>query len=316
MATKLEETIARSGSSIGWTHFTFNPWVGCWKCAPECLRCYVGRQRSLLQRGIQPYGAVTAQKTWMNPFAWQDAAGPTAPRSGTQAARIFTCSLSDFFLPQVDKVLLPGETMAKLARRITVGADTTWRDAAWRIIRATPNLVYLILTKRPEAILGRLPADWGDGYPNVWLGTSVGCKQTLNKIDALRDVPVHPEAVRFVSSEPLLEDISREINLDGIGWLIAGGESGPGPEQLFNPADDWKSELKFPAIGGPGGYEGGRRTMRIEWAYALMLRAKQAGIPFYFKQVTATKSGVGENALGFPMHEFPPALNGLIWAAK
>jgi len=330
MAATLKTLLANGESNIGWTHFTFNPWVGCDKIAPECAHCYIYREirkhvdwQSQLSPTPKrkPWGEVYLTKTWKDPYHWQ-----LALRDTGQAVRVFTCSLSDFFHARVDDRKLgwnatithkrigqtlsnggSGQPFRNWYTATYHGADVHWRDAAWQVVRDTPQCVYLILTKRPELISSRLPADWGDGYPNVWLGTSVGCRQTLNKIDALRQIPVHPQAVRFVSSEPLLEDISREINLDGIGWLIAGGESGTNPEYLWNPLGDWKAELKS---------NDGRRTMRIEWAYALMLRAKQAGIPFFFKQITATKSGVGEDALGFEMREIPNAHSGLIWAAK
>jgi protein gp37 len=117
---------------------------------------------------------------------------------------VFTCSISDFFSARADE----------------------WRAEAWKIIHDTPSLVWFVLTKRPERIASHLPPDWGMGYPNVWLGTSTGCRQTLNKMDTLCGIPA---ALRFVSVEPLLEDISRDINLEGFGWIATGGESGSGP---------------------------------------------------------------------------------------
>jgi protein gp37 len=166
-------------------------------------------------------------------------------------------------------------------------------------------LVWLVLTKRPELIEARLPKDWGSGYLNVWLGVSTGSRQTLNKMDTLRRIPA---AVRWVSAEPLLEDISQDINLEGFGWVVVGGESGTGKEYLWNPDEDWKAELKS---------EDGRRTMKYEWAAALRDKVKTAGLPFMFKQVTAPRSGFGYDALdGVDWHEFPPALNGYEWAPR
>jgi len=235
--------------------------------------------------------------------------------------RVFTCSLSDFFHAKVDGRTFRGtgsmasrgghgiaEQYAQPSERLCAPFKDwwgcTWREAAWQVIKDTPNLVYLVLTKRPERILNHLPKDWGQGYRNVWLGTSVGCNQTLSKIDLLRQVPVHPEAVRFVSAEPLLEDISARINLDGIGWLIVGGESGSNPEYLWDARADWKKELAG---------EAGRRTMLLGWAQKLLMRARAAAIPFFFKQVTAGRSGMGEDALGEVCHEFPVPPNG-VWA--
>lgn len=162
-----------------------------------------------------------------------------------------------------------------------------------------------MLTKRPERIKNCLPRDWGNGYPNVWLGVSTGCRQTLNKMDTLRRIPV---AVRWISAEPLIEDISADINLDGFHWVVAGGESGSSEEYLWKPDADWKAERKN---------EDGRRTMKYRWAANLRDKVKAARLPFMFKQVTAPKSGFGYNALDdVDWHEFPPVPNGLQWAPR
>ena len=268
-------------------------WVGCDKVAPECAKCYIGReirkQRDWLGyegkpiKGSsigrrQPWGKVYLTQTWSEPWKWE----AECIRSRT-AKRVFTCSLSDFFHVEADP----------------------WRREAWSIIKRTPHLVWLVLTKRPELIEARLPRDWGNGYPNVWLGVSTGCRRTLNKTDTLRRIPT---AVRWVSAEPLIEDISADINLDGFGWVVVGGESGAGHEYLWKPDADWKAELND---------EDGRRTMRYEWAANLRDKVKAAGLPFMFKQVTASRSGFGHNALdGKDWHEFPPAPNGLEWAPR
>ena len=263
-------------SNIGWTQHTQNFWLGCDKIAPECAHCYIGR--TLLRQGRNPWGQLYRTQTWKNPLKWQQEA-----ESQGVCYRVFTNSLSDFFHAKADE----------------------WRPEAWGVIKRTPNLVWLILTKRPELIEKRLPADWGLGYPNVWLGVSTGCRMTLNKMDALRRIPVHPNAVRFVSAEPLLEDISSEINLDSFGWLIVGGESGGAPEYLWDSSQDWRKEFNIV----------GRRTMNLEWAHNLLQKTRAAGLPFFFKQVTAFRSGQGEDALGQPYQEFPEPPRGM-WAEK
>jgi protein gp37 len=103
-------------------------------------------------------------------------------------------------------------------------------------------------------------------------------------------------AVRFLSAEPLIEDISGAIDLIGFGWLIVGGESGGGPEYLWDSTKDWRKEFNTP----------GRRTMRVEWAQSLLAKSRAADIPFFFKQNTAFRSGTGEDALGRLYQEFPP----------
>jgi protein gp37 len=265
-------------SGISWTHNTQNFWRGCDKVSPECAKCYINRP--VQGRVIADFGKVVRAlpNTWEDPWKWE-----AECMVNHYAKRIFTCSYSDFFHAKADP----------------------WRNQAWRIIKRTPHLVWLVLTKRPERIEKCLPRDWGEGYPNVWLGVSTGCRQTLNKMDTLRRIPA---AVRWISAEPLLEDISENINLDGFGWVVVGGESGAGKEYLWNPDTNLKADLQD---------EVGRRTMRYQWAANLRNKVKAAGLPFMFKQVTAPRSGFGYNALdGKDWHEFPPAPNGLEWAPR
>lgn len=259
-------------SGISWTHDTWNPWVGCDKIAPECAHCYI--HRDLRKQGREPWGKLYLTKTWNAPWPWQS----EAQKAG-HYRRVFTCSLSDFFHVKADE----------------------WRARAWAVMKYTPRLVWLVLTKRPERIEKHLPRDWP--YPNVWLGVSTGSKQTLNKMDTIRRIPVHEKAVRFVSAEPLLEDISQDINLDGFGWVITGGESGSGNEY------EWREEV----------HSNGRRIMRPDWAVRLRDVTKAAGLPFMFKQVTNPRSGYGYNALeGKDWHEFPAPPSGTLadWAGR
>jgi hypothetical protein len=102
-------------------------------------------------------------------------------------------------------------------------APTDTRRRLWDLIRATPFLDWQILTKRPGNFRRFLPKDWGDGYSNVWLGVTAE-----NRKDALLRIPIlqsTPAAIRFVSGEPLLEDLG-DLDLTGIDWMIVGGESG------------------------------------------------------------------------------------------
>src|SRR5690348_6163276 len=114
-------------SFIGWCHHTHNFWMGCDKVAPECSHCYI--DRFLGRMGLEAFGHVYRTKsTWANPMCWQKA----CEAAGTYA-RVFTCSLSDFF---------------------HVDADG-WRPEAWQVIKDTPNLIWLVLSKRPELIAKR-----------------------------------------------------------------------------------------------------------------------------------------------------------------
>jgi protein gp37 len=131
-------------------------------------------------------------------------------------------------------------------------------------------------------------------YPASFAEISGWAKENQIPVSEAR-VPVHPKAVRFVSCEPLLEDIAWNINLNDFGWIIVGGESGDDPEYRWNPQGNWREEFNT----------AGRRTMEISWALNLLMKARTADIPFFFKQVTAGRSGTGGDALGELYHEFP-----------
>jgi protein gp37 len=195
--------------------------------------------------GLDPQ-AVTRTKTWRDPLRWQRAAANGDPRK-----KVFTCSLSDWFHEDADP----------------------WRDEAWEVIRSCPDLVFQILTKRPENIASRLPADWGAGYPNVWLGVSVeNRRHGLPRIPLLRAIPA---AIRFLSIEPLLEDLG-SIDLGGIDWVIVGGESGSG----------W-------------------RRMDHAWARAIRDQCRAARVLFFFKQSAGSKPETGTLLDGQEHREIP-----------
>lgn len=151
------------------------------------------------------------------------------PTKLKEPSKIFTCSMSDFFLPEAD----------------------AWRDEAWQIIKSTPQHTYQILTKRPERILECLPSDWGIDYQHVWIGVSAENQQTWDeRVAYLSKVPV---SVRFVSAEPLLEYISFTDKMGSdeewcvIDWVIIGGESGNNTGMhRYRPTDtDWIHLLSY-----------------------------------------------------------------------
>lgn len=188
-------------SAIEWTHHTFNPWIGCTKVSPACDHCYAEAWDKRYEGGTH-WGAKAERrrtKTWGMPIKWNKQAADAGMR-----LRVFCASLADVFDNQV-----PEE----------------WRSDLWDLIRKTPNLDWLLLTKRPQNILKMLPGDWGLGYDNVWMGTTVE-----NQIEADRRIPYLvrvPAAVRFLSMEPLLGPVELGDHLYAIDWVITGGESGP-----------------------------------------------------------------------------------------
>lgn len=171
--------------------------------------------RDKARYGQDPGRIVRGKTTFQLPEKWKE------PRI------IFTCSWSDFFIEDAD----------------------AWRNDAWQVIRSTPHHTYQILTKRPDRIAAHLPGDWP--LPNVWLGVSVENPRFYWRIATLRTLPAR---VRFLSVEPLLAPMP-DLPLDGISWVIVGGESGPRCRQ-----------------------------MKVEWVRQIRDKCQQAQVPFFFKQ--------------------------------
>lgn len=237
-------------STIEWTDATWNPWQGCVKVSQGCKNCYMYRDKKRYgQDGRDIHRSSDA--TFSAPLKWW------------QPRLVFTCSWSDWFLPEADE----------------------WRDDAWKIIRKTPHLTYQILTKRPQLVAERLPADWGDGWPNVWLGVSVENDLAMWRIKNLAQIPAK---LRFLSYEPALGELSgyhlgTALATGMIDWVIAGGESGPG----CRPAD-------------------------VKWFQRVRNSCVHYDVPFFFKQHGGTRriDGVwgGRKLDGREWNETPLAL--------
>jgi len=154
--------------------------------------------------------------TWGNPLKWQREA-----EAANERKSVFACSYSDFFLPEAD----------------------AWREDAWALIRSTPNLTWLLASKRTDLIADRLPADWGTGYANVWLGTGAEMKKYLPRLDALRKIPC---VLRWLDFAPCLEDLMTELqdHIEGFSWVNVSGEQGCGMVQPrpFDP--NWARRIR------------------------------------------------------------------------
>jgi protein gp37 len=197
-------------SKIEWTDATFNPWVGCTKISPGCDHCYA--EHWAKRSGMVTWGETRRRTTpanWRKPLAWH-AAIPDGQR-----LRVFCASLADVFDNDV-----PAE----------------WRADLFELIRQTPRIDWLLLTKRIGNVKAMFPPDWGNsilGYHNVWLGITV-----VNQEEFDRDVPklrALPACIRFLSCEPLLGPISG-WDYHGIDWVIVGGESGSKARPM---EEDW-----------------------------------------------------------------------------
>jgi protein gp37 len=237
-------------SWIEWTNATWNPWRGCHKVSQGCKNCYMFRDQE--RYGHDPNVVVRSKTTFNDPLKWTQQVRPGA------TVKVFTCSWSDWFIQEADP----------------------WRAEAWEIVRQTPNLIYQILTKRPENIASRLPADWGDGYPNVWLGVSAEDQANADKrIPILLQTPAR---VRFVSAEPLIGLIDMLWVQHGfldpdyyniLDWVIVGGESGPG-----------------------------HRPMELDWARSIVEQCQAAGVACFVKQLGGWPDKRGD------VKTFPPEL--------
>jgi len=199
-----------TNSKIEWTDHTFNPWIGCTKVTPGCDHCYAeawSKRSGLVRWGNSPRRRTTVTY-WRAPLKWQ-ARADEFERTHGRRQRVFCASLADVFDNQV---------------------EPPWRDDLFALIRACPGLDWLLLTKRPQNIAKMLPPDWGNGYANVWLGTTAEDQKRFDQRWAqLRRVPA---PVTFISYEPALGPLRLPARGPYPHWLIIGGESGPGARPL------------------------------------------------------------------------------------
>lgn len=234
-------------SKIPWCDHTFNPWTGCEKVSPACDNCYAElwaqrTGRPHLWEGAPPKRTTPAN--WKEPVKWNR----RAKESG-QRQRVFCASLADVFDARV---------------------PWQWREDLWTLIEETPYLDWLILTKRPENFADMLLGNGLEGFPNVWLGVTVeNREQAALRIPLLQRTPA---AVRFLSCEPLLEDIIPGFPdgldwTDCIDWIICGGESG-----------------------------GKARLMSDAWAECLLDTCRFFEIPFFMKQPGAVNDRISKDS--------------------
>lgn len=209
-------------SKIEWTDHTFNPWMGCTKVSPACDGCYAEALMDLRYGKVKwgPHGerVRTAPANWRQPVKWnKDAAA-----AGTRP-RVFCASLADVFDNQV-----PPE----------------WRADLFALIQATPNLIWLLLTKRPQNIVKMVAAVDGGLPPNAALGTSVEDQVRFDlNVPSLRKAKrlVSP-AFAFLSCEPLLGPLAGDLS--DIDWVIAGGETDQGKHKARPSHPDWFRDLR------------------------------------------------------------------------
>jgi len=232
-------------SNIEWTDETWNPVTGCTKISPGCKLCYAerlsGRLKAMGQAKYRNGFKLTLHEHELErPLHWKK------PRM------IFVCSMSDLFHEAI-----PTEFIGQVCQ--------VMRRAPWHTFQVLTKRVYWL-----EELSGRMAGGWP---PNVWAGTSIENDQYAFRADHLRHVQAR---VRFLSIEPMLGPLP-SLNLDGIHWVIVGGESGPGA-----------------------------RPMNPEWVRDIRNRCQAAEVPFFFKQWGgANKKAAGHQLDGREWRERP-----------
>jgi protein gp37 len=230
-------------TGIEWTETTWNPTTGCDRISAGCDNCYaLALSKRLKAMGSAKYqhdgdlrtsgpgfGLATHSDALRLPYAWR------TPRV------VFVNSMSDLF-----------------HARVPIG----FIERVFAVMADTPQHTYQVLTKRSSRL--RKVAARLDWPPNLWMGVSVEDSDALYRVSDLRCVPT---AVRFLSCEPLLSPLEG-LDLDGISWVIAGGESGPG-----------------------------HRPLDSSWVTGIRDRCIEAGVPFFFKQWGGRTPGEGGREL-------------------
>ena len=234
-------------SSIEWTEATWNPVTGCTHISAGCAHCYAERFALRLQAAGMPkykngFKVTTHEKELLTPQSWR------------KPHTVFLCSMGDLFHDKVPSLFI---------------------ERVFDVMKACRQHRFRVLTKRSvrlRQLAHILP--WPD---NVWMGVTV---EDTRNVSRIADLVATPAKVKFLSVEPLLEEIPR-LPLDGIDWVIVGGESGPGA-----------------------------RPMRKEWVLSIKQQCEAAGAAFYFKQWGGTrKHENGRELDGREYSEMPVAVD-------
>lgn len=249
-----------TNTKIEWCDHTFNPWTGCVKVSPGCDHCYAEGWSKRAGDKVGKWGAGAARvrttpANWKLPLKWNANAEAFQAAHGRRQ-RVFCASLADVFDNQV---------------------PTSWRMDLFELIAATPNLDWLLLTKRIGNVMSMCSGDslmFDLICERVWLGATV-----VNQEEADRDIPkllAVPAHKRFLSMEPLLGPVNlRSVDISGDEEILPLGATWLGREE-YGPRLDWV------IAGGESGPKA--RPMHPDWARSLRDQCAAAGVPFLFKQ--------------------------------
>jgi len=223
-------------STIEWTEMTWNPTTGCDKISEGCKYCYAEvMAKRLNAMGVEKYAngfqLAIHEDELKTPYTWK------------KSKMVFVNSMSDLFHKDV-----PIEFIQKV----------------FRVMKANPQHVFQILTKRADVLLNYDKEGLLDWTDNIWMGVSVESEKVMKRIDLLRQTNAR---LKFLSCEPLISPLPN-LNLEGIDWVIVGGESGKTP-----------------------------RPMKKEWVMEIMEQCKNKDVPFFFKQWGGTNKKKTGNLL-------------------
>lgn len=246
MIIKKGVNLLANKSNIEWTESTWNPITGCNKISQGCKNCYAERMAKRLVAMKNP-----RYKNGFDVTLHPDLVD--APRNWAKPRKIFVNSMSDLFHEDV-----PLEFIQKI----------------FKTMNETPRHIYQILTKRSSRLVDLAPyLNW---TPNIWMGTSIENEAVSFRVDHLRLTPAH---VKFLSCEPLLGPLD-DLNLDGIHWVIVGGESGPGA-----------------------------RPMEEDWVFSIRDKCSTNDVAFFFKQWGGVqKHRYGRELDGRTYDEYPEVI--------
>lgn len=269
---------------IAWTDHTFNPWWGCLKVSPGCEHCYA-EALAVTRRKLPVWGPASTTERKRTSGPWKDLPkwDAAARRDGVRR-RVFVASMADIF--EDHPMVAP------------------WRAEALALLEACPHLDVQLLTKRPGNVLAMVPPAWRAAWPShVWVGTTVEDQRRADeRVPLLLQVPA---PVRFLSCEPLLEEVGLARWLrsplagedrDGMWCARCGHDADchwtePGDDDSCT-ADECSCgefraapRLQWVIVGGESG--GGARPMSLRWARSLRDQCRAAGVPVFIKQMGA-----------------------------
>lgn len=302
-------------SAIEWTDHTFNPWIGCTKVSPGCAHCYaetlMDTRYGRVRWGKGQPRQRTSAANWKQPVRWDRRAAAAISHARDQCSMALGDPANHLPRPRV--------FCASLADWLDDEVPLEWLADLLDLIRRTPHLDWLLLTKRPQNWLSRvtdaaldLPeghetrrmiADWFAHHPpaNLWIGTSVEDQQRADvRIPHLLRIPAR---VRFLSCEPLLGEV--DLNLSSA--VMAGGYNCLRPYRPHGCTSPEQPRVHWVIVGGESGPTA--RPMMPTWANGIKTQCEGARVAFFMKQMGGTRKPFPEIPVELNVRQFPEVAN-------